>query len=92
MTKNEVKYRRAELEKKAGRLLNHDREGFKNLSQLKQGELQEILLELIGLDIKITSPDPDINTQGPRARKRKKHLPSANLRPAIKNLQLELTF
>lgn len=83
MNKNELTYRRTELKKQAGRLLNHDRKGFKKLNQNEQGELQEILLKLISLDIKVTSPDPNINTQAARIRKKKKH---------SNNLQLTLTF
>jgi len=84
MTTNEIKYRRAELAKKASRLLNPDQDEYKKLSQEEQGELQEILLEMIGLDIKITSSDPNINTQAPRIRKKKK--------TKEKNKQLILTF
>lgn len=82
MTTNEIKYRRAELAKKASRLLNPDRDEYKKLTQEKQGELQEILLEMIGLDTKISSPDPNINNQAPRIRRKKKH----------SNQQLILTF
>lgn len=95
MIKSDVKYRRAELEKQAGRLLNHDWDRFKKMSQNEQGELHEILLELIGLDIKISSPDPDINNGEPvpRTRRKKKHgkkQSGVNLRWS--NQQLILTF